>query len=981
MPCRPLIYLLFFISGLSALIYQVLWVRSFSLIFGGSHMAVTTVLSVFMGGLALGGVLGRYSDRHPRPLKLYALLEIGIGSAALLLLGLLEIYPSGYVAFAHLVDNNPTALTLGRVFFAVVALLIPTTLMGLTLPALAGFAARREGSLSNQLSLLYGINTFGAVIGALSAGFFLLRFFTMNLTYGLAITLSLLVGIISLMLDRNDGSAAPLAPQISSNQGVTDPLPAEITAPETNNLILLGIALSGFCALGYEILWTRMLSIVVGTTVYGYTLMLVAFLIGIAGGGASYRLLPRRLIDGPGKGRTIIAFGLTQVLIGTTALLVSYALNDLPNQAFAVEEMMKRFVTSDNGVRQTTNFILGLLYMLVPAFFMGLAFPLAADIVATGRKAGKAVGATLTWNTVGAILGAAISGFLLIHLFGIERSLHYLALINLTTGFSIWASRARLRPIRALPLTAAIAIMLVLAMAPGSFRFWNMKYFAVFNHNARKALASEEKINDLMKSSEVLYYAEGVTSTISVIAIKGGSQSVQVNGRTVASSSRKDQQCQYTLGHLPMLLHKNPRKVWVLGMGTGMTAGATAIHPEVESVVIAELEQHVVPAARTFAAWNHDLLDNPKVSVVFNDGRNFLLTTEERYDVITADPIHPWSQGAAYLYTDEYYRLAAERLREGGIMCQWLPIYELSPRDLQSVTKTFANNFRYTYIWLTDYDAELVGSNTPIELDVATIDRRLAASPAVQADLEKIQMGSGADFLSYCIMGPEGSRAYGASAPLNTDNNLYLEFSAPDSKGLWQLVPANIASLSSYREDITPYLSGTSLAEAFAVTPVQLSQAMQAYDQAHRLHYLGKDHETNYATLMAKLSGSYPWFAPGEFLQQEYRRFQTQIPQLENELILSLTANGIPTRLVLSAVSIRIAPERAKLLIVDNQAKEIYGSIYLDAPEREMEQQLDRHSKQLLETIENSVNKNATSLEAIQGSIKSVIDTFSATEI
>ena len=946
------IYLLFFFSGLSALIYQVLWVRSFSLIFGASHMAVTTVLAVFMGGLALGGYLGRHTDRNRNLLRLYGKLEIGIGFAALLLVGILQVYPDIYIAFARVVGNQELVLTFGRLLFAIIALLIPTTMMGLTLPVLAGFINRRGGGLGGQLAWLYGVNTLGAVTGALLAGFFLLRYLTMISTYSLAIGISLLVGLLSLVMargaDKDDGPAEEAM--------IEERLPdfADQEFRGSARMILFGIGISGFCALGYEVLWTRVLSIVVGTTVYGYTTMLVAFLVGLAVGGATYRAM-QKFLASSGK-RAVCSFGVVQILIGVFALLVSYALQELPNHAFLIELKLESWFSSSTGTRQFTNFVLALLYMSAPAFLMGLAFPLAGDIVARSRgKVGRGIGETLAYNTVGAILGASVSGFILIYLFGIERSLQALTLLNFGIGFVVVLSLFKVRVLSICTALATSVFMVFLVSSPDFARVWDEKYFAIFNHNARWLLKTEQNRADIYESSEVLYFSEGVTSTISVFRIKGANQGLQVNGRTVASNSRQDQQCQYTLGHLPMLLHKNPEKVWVLGMGTGMTAGATSVHEEVESVTVVELEKHVVPAARTFAAYNHNFLDNPKVDVVFNDGRNFLLTTKERFDVLTADPIHPWSQGAAYLYTDEYYSLAASRLRPGGVMCQWLPIYELSPLDLQSVVKTFANNFKYVYVWLTDYDAELIGSNEPIEINIDTLQQRIDENPLVKADLQKVNMGSAAKFLSYCIMGPDGSRRFGQSAPLNTDNNLYLEFSAPDSKGKPELVATNIRSLTNFREDISPYLTGNTLPEAFGVDEAIFRRAVDYYDQAHLYHYQGKDHLPGYSRLLATIEENYPWYGPSQFLLQEHRIFQFRVPQLHDDIrITLLDPTGQPTDVTLSIVVSKVSPERAKLLIVDNQVRQIYTSFYIDSDAERMEQVIADHAEELLQIVEST---------------------------
>jgi spermidine synthase len=337
---------------------------------------------------------------------------------------------------------------------------------------------------------------------------------------------------------------------------------------------------------------------------------------------------------------------------------------------------------------------------------------------------------------------------------------------------------------------------------------------------------------------------------------------------------------------------------------------------------------------------------------VFNDGRNFLLTTEERYDVLTADPIHPWSQGAAYLYTDEYYRLAASRLRPGGVMCQWLPIYELSPLDLQSVVKTFANNFKYVYVWLTDSDAELLGSNEPIEIDIDELQQRIDANPRVKADLQKVNMGSAANFLSYCIMGPEGSRLFGQNAPLNTDNNLYLEFSAPDSKGKPELIAVNINALRNYREDLGPYLTGQTLPEAFAVDPATFNRAVAYYDRAHLLHYQGRDRSPDYSRLMATIEENFSWFGPNQFLLAEYDLFQLRVPRLLEETRLALRdASGQPTEVVLSAVVSKMSRERAKLFLLDNRVRKVFASLYVDSSAKKLDQAIAEQAAELLRIV------------------------------
>ena len=571
-------------------------------------------------------------------------------------------------------------------------------------------------------------------------------------------------------------------------------------------LVLWGIGVSGFCALGYEVLWTRILTIVIGASVYGFTIMLVAFLTGIALGSEAYGLFPKifRVTD-KGAGRSIFWFGIVQVVIGVTALLVTLSIRDLPANIAGLQNFFLRISPGFFSVKLWANFALAFSYMVVPAFFMGLAFPLAGRVHAEYKDGRQAVGEVLAYNTVGAILGAAVSGFVMIYLLGIERSLQMLIVINVGFGLFVIFSARNSKPATIGVSVLTVVVLLFLAFNHDAVRIWDTKYFAIYRNNQPEVFRTREMIREAIENTDVLYYAEGVESIVSSIKVKGGDQSFITNGRVEASTHLKDQQCQFTLGHLPMLLNRDPKRVLVVGTGSGMTLGATSVHPGVEQITLAEIEPKVIGVARTFEAYNHRVLDNPKLKIVFNDGRNFLMTTKEKFDVITADPIHPWFRGAGYLYTTEYFKLASEHLRPGGIVCQWLPLYELTPENVKSVVKTFQEHFPYTMLWLTHDDAEIVGSNAPIVIDEADLARRIA-EPAIAGDLHRVMMGSATDFLSYFVMGTEGMKEFGQGAIVNTDDNLYLEFSAPYSIGNFAVMGENITAILQNRESILPYL-------------------------------------------------------------------------------------------------------------------------------------------------------------------------------
>jgi len=937
------IYLLFFLSGAAALVYQVVWVRSLTLVFGGTHLAVTAVLTIFMAGLALGGyMIGRVVDRVSRPLRLYGLLELGIAAFALVFMGLMTIYPSLYIALAQGRDDSPLYLLAIRALFSIVALIAPTTLMGGTLPVLSRFVTRQPETIRSTLSFLYGLNTLGAVLGALLAGFVLLRRYSVSATFSLAVATNVLIGLLSLALQARLSASGPPEAAHPAGPGVPAPArppvsagPEELQDPFPCRVVLWGIAISGFCALGYEVLWTRILTLAVGASVYGFTIMLVAFLTGIALGSKAYGLLAALAGSrGARLTRAIAWFGVVQIVIGVTAFLVTVFLRDVPANAVRLQGVFLQSGLGSFAARVWSNFALAFLYMVVPAFFMGVAFPLAGEVHARYRHAvGRAVGEVLAYNTVGALLGAGISGFALIYLLGIERSLQMLTLVNVGMGVFVLGSLRRSRWPAAAVAIVTVAALTSLAANPAAVRLWDTSYFAIFRSNQPEAFATPEMVREAVANTDVLYYAEGIESIVSVIRVKGGEQSFLTNGRVEASSHLQAQQVQLTLGHLPMLLARNPRKVLVVGLGSGMTLGATSVHPGVEQITLAEIEPKVIGVARTFAALNHRVLEDPKLRIVFNDGRNFLTTTRETFDVITADPIHPWFRGAGYLYTTQYFKLAADHLNPGGVIAQWLPIYELTPEDLRSVVRTFREHFTHTLLWLTHYDAELVGSNSPLVIDEAELARRMAA-PAVAADLRRVMMGSPADLLSYFVMGTDGLTRFSRGGILNTDDRLYLEFSAPFSIATPSVMEANVRALAVYRESLLPYLAPATEPRAREEQRRRWDlqrEAGRVADPALALFLGGKATDPRFTGALAELDRHYPWYAPGEFLKGEYQATRALEPRPIETTTLTLSNDtGAPVVVEITAVLVPVSKTRAAVMFVDNRARVVYGQQYVD---------------------------------------------------
>jgi spermidine synthase len=819
------IYIVCFLSGGAALMYEIVWFRSLSLIFGGSHLAITTTVSVFMLGLAFGSwISGRMLHKFRNLLMLYGMLELGIALFAGVFYILMIFYPPFYFSMAKFALDSRIYLTFIRVLFATIAMIVPTTLMGATIPILTSLLAKNVRSVGGHLSFLYGFNTFGAVAGATAAGFFLLRVFPISGVMFMAMAINVIIGAVSIIMKNKvhllKDDIVPRTPPTTQFKSASWfrkakeqlIIPANaVTSQLTYKLVFWGIGISGFCALGYEVLWTRILILFLDASTYSFTIMLVAFLVGISVGGMSYGFFWKLFFLKRDRSETRIAvtvtvFGITQLLIGLTTFLAMNYIIDLPSYSISLSKLFSKMTGSLFSIRQFSHFSLAFTILFIPAFLMGLAVPLAGKVHAHYKNTiGQAVGEIIAYNTTGAVLGAAISGFVLIYLVGIEKSFLILSFLNIGLGVLVIASLRKKKLIMVGLMTALFGVMIFFIYDNRALSLWDKRYLATYTFNKVSHYMNKEDIQNILNANEILYYGEGVESIVSSVQANNHVY-FRTNGRVEASTEPADIQNQYMLGHLPMLLHKNPMKVLVIGMGSGMTSGAVSVHSNLESLTVVEIEPNVLGVARTFGPWNHFVVDNSKLRVIFNDARNFLMTSEEKFDVITADPIHPTWRGSGYLYTTEYFRLAAEHLTPGGIMCQWLPLYQLSIEDVQSIVRTFAENFKYVMAWLTLHDIQLLGSNEPILIDEMDIQQRMSEK-AVVKDLQMALMDSTEAFFTYFLAGTEGLTAFSENAVLNTDDNVHLEFSSPLTIGNDSTIPQCLAALLRYRGNVEPYLT------------------------------------------------------------------------------------------------------------------------------------------------------------------------------
>lgn len=794
------IYLCFFASGAAGLIYEVLWIRMLGLVFGHTVFAITTVLTAFMAGLGLGSYLfGRTADRSRNLLRLYALLEIGIGLYGLMIPFLFSSAENLYLALHRQLQLSWYGFSLVQFFLIFTILVIPTTLMGGTLPVLGKFFTREARVAGRHVGMLYALNTFGAVAGTFAAGFFLLPLIGVRATLALAVALSLGIGFFMIVL----GYRFPI---LSAGPTMTEPpiraIDPDRMAPARREpsarlvplYILAGFGLSGAASLMYEVAWTRVLSLIIGSSTYAFTSMLLAFLAGLALGSWIFaRYLGERRPDP-------LTFSLLQLGIGAGALLILPLFSRMP-EVFLWAFQFSRAPGFILGVQFSISFLV----MLFPTLLMGATFPCAVQILTKGiHRLGYEVGMIYGVNTAGAIIGTFSAGFLLIPTLGVQSTLKVAISINLLVAAAVvmtwrWAGgRGRTGFVALASLLGFVTLFVVPNWDKRAMSLGAAIYADRYVPFLGVARPSE------LEAQRVLYYRDGISSTVSVHR-SGEVTSLKVNGKTDASTSL-DMHTQLMMGHLPLLLRPAARDILVIGLGSGVTVGAIARHP-VGKIDVVEIEPAVVQAAGYFAKENRNALADPRVRVVFTDGRNFARSSGHRYDVISSAPSNPWIRGMATLFSVEFYQLAKEGLKPSGLFCQWIQGYGLHPEDLKMVVNTFRSVFPYTTVWSTSPgDFLLIGTDRPLALDYRTLSSQFHTGGPLGEDMERLGFRAPEAILADFVLGEEDTGKYVAGARLNTDDLPLLEFSAPLSLYDHGTFGANLEALRRFRASEFPLL-------------------------------------------------------------------------------------------------------------------------------------------------------------------------------
>ena len=732
------------------------------LVFGHGVHAITAVLAAFMGGLARGSfLLARRARALANPVRVYGWLEVGIGVACALVPVALAAATAGYLALQRVLGLDYRALTLVQFVLVFVVLLVPTTCMGGTLPVLAqGLAADRVRP-GRTVGALYALNTFGAVLGVMAAGYGLLPLLGNRLTSWLAATANLGIGALALWWSRRAPAVVPAAPAAAPARAapVDDaprPVPLSVAAA--------ALGVSGAVSMLGEIAWTRALALVIGSSTYAFTAMLIAFLVGIAGGSALYSWWR----------------GARPATAGTLGTLLA-ALGVVTAATVAFFDRLPEVFVTGLGWSDTPTFVQGLQLacstaaLLPSTALIGATFPCAVAMTARDpARMGEDVGHVYAANTLGAIGGVVLAGFALVPVVGIHRGLIVGAAVDLALAAALLGYQAATGRRRG---WVAAAACIALAVAVFALPPWDLAVMssgpAVY---AKQYQRADAPLRQVFRAHELLHYRDGPSGTVSVHRA-GEHVYLRVNGKTDASTD-VDMMTQLMIGHLPMLTHPAPRRVLIIGLGSGITASAVARYP-VERVDVVEIEPAVVEASRFFAHVHRDVLAGPRVHTVVADGRSFLLTTPERYDVIVSEPSNPWIAGLASLFTTEFFELARSRLHPGGVMLQWVQGYSLLPEDLRMVVRTFSTGFPHASVWGVRGDFLLLGRAEPGALDPARVEERVRAVPGVMDDLARIDLRAWPAVFGLFMVAEADVARYLGPGRLNTDDRLPLEFSAP----------------------------------------------------------------------------------------------------------------------------------------------------------------------------------------------------------
>lgn len=763
---KNLVAALLFLSGATALVYELVWSKYLGNVLGNSGQAHAVVLATFMGGLALGAsVFGRTADRVKNPLALYGLLELGVALYALAFPYVLGALEALWLVLAPLVPDGWRVAP--RLLVASLSLVVPTLLMGGTLPALVRHFASSLAGVQRELARLYAVNSLGAAVGVFVAGTSLVPAVGLAASARGAAALNIVLALAALALARrHPPTLAPgqAAPDLEGGGEVAYPRAAVRAA-------LVGVALSGFTAMLYQVTWIRLLSIVLGASTYAFTLILTAFILGI--GLGSFWLMTRGT-----KEDSLRLFARMQVAL-VVSLCVALPLYVRLPYYFRTARWMLTASLDTWPVFQFITFGFCCAVLLVPTFFMGAAFPAAAR-VATAKvsEVGRQLGGVYLWNTVGTISGSVLGGLVLMPWWGMEGNFVAGAVVNLiaaAVAFSAVPGRPASLSRACWPAAAAAGLALVVL---GSMQGWAVRLSSISSPRFRDRVSSYEKlVESIERNSAPLFYKDDTFATVLVADIPGKHRFMKLNGKVDASTGM-DVETQVVAGHLGALLHpREPKNALVVGAGAAITAGSVLTH-SVERLDLVEISPAVIDAARLFKDANRNAVDDPRTHVHVDDAKTFMALAPRKYDLVVSVPSNPWVSGVSGLFTQDFFQTVDRHLTDDGVLVQWIHIYENRQELVRLVMRTLRDTFPHATTWLGPQDLVLVASRKPLNFDAKQLAERMAR-PDVKADLARVEIHDVFTLLSKQVHSEEGQLEFAGEGPINTDDDNLLEYASP----------------------------------------------------------------------------------------------------------------------------------------------------------------------------------------------------------
>ncbi|MGV7220102.1 MAG: fused MFS/spermidine synthase [Nitrospinales bacterium] len=794
-----MVYFFFFFSGATALVYEIIWTRMLTLAFGHTVFSVSVVLAAFMAGLGFGSYLwGHLVDtlsisnvdegvhKKHSPIMIYAVIEIFIFISCALLSLVFSQFDLFYAWFHQWIPESPVLFNIIKAGLAFGLIFIPASFMGATFPVISKYIITDEKKLLSQVGVLYGLNTLGAVFGCVLTGFVFIAVFGVLETALLASIINLFIGVGAIRIFQEDEGG--------SVKNFKFP---KVTLPpwswSRGNLLYVAVSfMCGFTALAYQIIWTRLLVFSIASTVYSFSLMLAVFLLGIVIG--SLIVIP--LIKKIRNQMTVLIW--LQACTGLYVLFSVFGMDHLlspPWNGYNLQNPVQAF---------SRYFGDSASLMLVPTILLGMNFPILIRMVAGGfENIGKGTGQVYAFNTLGAIIGSLLAGFVLLPILKTSNSLVFISSLNLLTALVLFFNGEYLTSSIRKGLTAVFAGVII-------FINLSLPQDILQSFFLRDGVAQRD-------NKKLLFFDEGLTATVSVFEDNYGildptAKRLVTNGISMSASNYIASRYMKLLAHIPILLSNDPKNVLVICYGTGQTTGTAGIHPMVGSVDSVELSSSVVKASDVFKEENHDAVNNkPKVNIIFQDGRNHLLTTKKFYDVVTGEPPPPRTAFTVNLYTKDYYELIKKRLNKGGFVAQWIPLHSQSGKEIDMHLQTFLDVYPNSMAWLpVANELLLIGSDEPIKIDYKNLKARMA-DPVIKKALSDIAIESPASLLGNIWFLQSQMQKISERQPLITDNHPLIEFylNYPDvikTYGLERLVfnRAPVGDIEKHITNITP---------------------------------------------------------------------------------------------------------------------------------------------------------------------------------